>query len=119
MEEAGTWAEYQKLVLKLLEQHTNSIESLHRQYYDIQMQGSKMESKLQEVATAVTELTKIVKDGDDGSMIARLKAVEEEIAETKKEKDERRKHGKAVWTSVGISILGFVFNIVMYVIGAK
>jgi hypothetical protein len=119
-ESGGTWTQYQKLVLKLLEQHDEKLESLRRQLADSEHDKTILEENFNSLKQDVDFLLTIVRDGSSGSisLLSRLESIDYEIRALKKCEEDRNSTQKSdkdnlvAWKrALFIAIMGILLNI--------
>lgn len=81
LNESGTWAQYQKLVLKLLEQHDEKLEALRKQYSEIDSEKAADKKYISSLKGDVDLLLTLIRDGTSNvrPLLSRLENIEREL----------------------------------------
>lgn len=119
-ESNGTWAEYQKLVLKLLEQHDEKLEALRQQLANSRNDEATLVENINSLKSDVHFLLGVVRDGAAGSvsLLSRLEAIDHDIKALKQVEADRILTKKdddtniVAWKrALFIAIMGILLNI--------
>lgn len=115
--EGGSWAEYQKLVLKLLEQHDEKLEELSLKLINADSDHALHRETIESLKKDTSFLLGLVRDGLSGSesIIQRINALEKELANLKRmeQKVERDTlDARAYKRALSISILGICASVI-------
>lgn len=115
--EGGSWAEYQKLVLKLLEQHDEKLEELSSKLANADSDHALLKETIESLKKDTAFLLGLVRDGLTGSesIIQRINALERDQAIFKKmeQKVERDTlDARAYKRALSISILGIFASVI-------
>lgn len=118
--ESGSWAQYQKLVLKLLEQHDEKLEELSKKLAEDSGDHSQLTASLDNIKSEVSLLINIVRDGNTTStpLVTRVNDIETIVKDMKLKMDEaeqaKKEHAKEAKTlkrSFFIAAAVFVLNL--------
>ena len=133
-DENGTWAQYQKLVLKLLEQHDHRIEQLQSGLQKGEADRASLSSTLGQLKADVSDLVDVIQKGPHPLLI-RVEAIEGKIislqdknkirdtdaADKKRHEEtleiENLKHKRNMliaWLAGGVAL---IWNIVEFLVG--
>lgn len=121
-EQEGTWAQYQKLVLKLLEQHDEKIESLSKQLAEAASNSgansSVVKEKISSLREDVTMLLELVREGNSSkpSILTRIDRLDKNITTLNKDVSDLQSHN-AEERLEKKDLLGFKRTVLVTIIG--
>lgn len=114
--ENGTWNQYQKLVLKLLEQHDEKLEALRKQLSDTASDKAVIYENINSLKEDVDFLLGVIRDGSAGitPVITRMDHIESEIKilkEVEIKRADELKSLKDYKRALFISIVGILASV--------
>ena len=114
--ENGTWNQYQKLVLKLLEQHDEKLEALRKQLSDTASDKAVIYENINSLKEDVDFLLGVIRDGSAGitPVITRMDHIESEIKilkEVEIKRADELKSLKDYTRALFISIVGILASV--------
>jgi hypothetical protein len=121
MSESGSWAEYQKLVLKLLEQHDEKLEKLQQELTSASADRVILTQIVAGLKDEIAVLVSIVKEGTltDPSLTERISKLEvavheikEDAKEAKKLSQDRKRERFAIMLAVVGSAIAIVWDVI-------
>lgn len=119
-ESSGTWTQYQKLVLKLLEQHDEKLEALRQQLADSVNDRAAISENITSLKVDINFLLALVRDGSAGSVsiLSRLDAFDHDIKALKQGEADRtvaqntEANNIMAWKrALFIAIIGILLNV--------
>lgn len=116
----SSWSEYQRLVLGLLETHTNEINNIQTSVSESQQTLVKLDSSISTVKDDLHSMMKIVRDGNGSSLVIRVNYLEQKLAELILEKAEDKRKletlqhfRRGMWVSIGVAVLSAALAIIV------
>ncbi len=123
--EAGSWAQYQKLVLKLLEQHDEKLEELFKQLKEADSDRATIHVSLASLKEDTELLMSLIRDHEKssghGQTIMRLEKLELKVQELSnaetlrtEESKEVQKYKRGMFTAVAGTIIAVGWDLIQH-----
>lgn len=115
--EGGSWTQYQKLVLKLLEQHDEKLDTLRIQLSESKGDSGSIRESISSMKQDIDILLNLVRDGSPGvaSILTRIDHLEGGLSNLKSNDEQKKKDVKEIQNyrrALFISVMGILATVI-------